>query len=380
MNEINLNELNSDELIDFINNMDPQNIDLDALESIDLRLLEKLSISDIKPEIITALINDTKMLTNDGKAYQVGAKTSRGLKIAFSLLDGSNNDKVKDLMLKKEDALKAGVAVAFNDNISVIDKCLDSIRSQVDAISKGIMSEEARYKAKYLDPMNAKINEISKDLVSNEVMQVQIDSLKKENENLEFEVSTLKDIRNENEVLISQQKEEITALTSENRFLMKESKEFDAKLESAIKDSEKNLKESLEEVDKLTKELESMNLRLEQTTTNENALKEEIKTMKANHTSEINNLNKSSMDAERKLNKEIVNLNVAKNKLESEKISLETLKDSLSTENTKLKETAAEYEKNIRDLESKVKTLSVDKESLIVKVEGKNDLINQHNI
>ena len=49
----------------------------------------------------------------------------------------------------KEEALKSGVAVAFSDNITVIENSLESIKSQVAAISKGIMSEEARYKARF---------------------------------------------------------------------------------------------------------------------------------------------------------------------------------------------------------------------------------------
>ena len=75
MSENNLKELELNELIEYLNNTNINNIDLDAL--LDVKLLEKVSVDDVSPDLITALMNDDKMLSDDNKAYQIASKTSR---------------------------------------------------------------------------------------------------------------------------------------------------------------------------------------------------------------------------------------------------------------------------------------------------------------
>lgn len=69
MSENNLKELELNELIEYLNNTNINNIDLDAL--LDVKLLEKVSVDDVSPDLITALMNDDKMLSDDNKAYQI---------------------------------------------------------------------------------------------------------------------------------------------------------------------------------------------------------------------------------------------------------------------------------------------------------------------
>ena len=231
MSENNLKELELNELIEYLNNTNINNIDLDAL--LDVKLLEKVSVDDVSPDLITALMNDDKMLSDDNKAYQIASKTSRGAKILYTLLNGSNHEKIKELLSMKEEALKSGVAVAFSDNITVIENSLESIKSQVAAISKGIMSEEARYKARFLDPMASKIDEITIELANNEIMESQLDRLTGENEKLVKDVERLNLSNEKNKATIIEQKETINELTAESRELMKANKDFNKIVEGA---------------------------------------------------------------------------------------------------------------------------------------------------
>ena len=170
--EVDLKNLDLEELKDYLNNTDLEDIDLDAL--LDVKLLEKVSIDEVKPGLIAYLLNDNKMITDTGKTYQVTAKTTRGNKIAYTLLNGSNHDKIDELLSMKENAINSSVAVAFNDNITVIENSLDAIKSQVQAISIGFMGEETRYKTKLRAPVNVKMKELFDYLTYAQILHLMI--------------------------------------------------------------------------------------------------------------------------------------------------------------------------------------------------------------
>lgn len=379
INKTNLNELSLDELKEYIKNTDPQDMDFDEMLNVKLLVEGAVSIEEFPPGLIAALRADNKMISDNGKSYQIASKTSRGNKILYNALPGSNHDKVDDLFEGKEKALQADVSIAFSDNITVIENSLDAIKSQVQAISKGIKAEESRYKAKFIDPLNVKINELSEDVANNEILQVQVDKLEKENEKLSAEVSELRDKRNNNEALIEKQKETINNLTAESRELIKASQEFDAKLKQATKDLEAELSQKLEDIENTKKTLESTELKLTQAIENEKSLKDDIKNMKALHTTEINKLNSSSMESERNLNSTILNLNIEINTLKSQNTSYETNNQALSNENKDLKENAKQDTARIKGLEKDVESLRVDNEALKVQLRGKDALITSNN-
>lgn len=377
MNEINLNEIEIDELIDYLNNTNPEAIDWDAL--LDAKLLEKVSISDINPDLISFLMKDDKMLTDKDKAYQVTSKTSRGAKVLYTLLDGSNHEKVKDLLSLKEDAMKAGVAVAFNDNIVVIENSLESIKSQVAAISKGIMSEEARYKAKFLDPMTSRIEEITADLINNEIMQSQLDRLSLENEKLTKEVEKLTLTNQENAATMAEQKDTINELTSESRDLMKANKlmsekidEFNNNIEKELSEQrdgyEEKLKAKDDEIDGLNKTIESLEFERDQLSKTEEALR-----------LEINGLKSDKLETENRYKKEILDLNIAKNDAEYKVTSITMQKDKLEDENKSLNNSLEQFKLREKELEDNVKELKINNSSLEVRVDELNNLIGSHN-
>lgn len=371
--EVDLKNLDLEELKDYLNNTDLEDIDLDAL--LDVKLLEKVSIDEVKPGLIAYLLNDNKMITDTGKTYQVTAKTTRGNKIAYTLLNGSNHDKIDELLSMKENAINSSVAVAFNDNITVIENSLDAIKSQVQAISKGIMGEETRYKTKFIDPINVKMNELFEDVVNNELLQAQVNKLEVENEKLGAEVSELRDKRDANKVLIENQEKAINELTAESRELIKASKEFDNTLKNATKSLQEDIDSKADTIKTLEKENQTLKLKLDQYEVNENSLKEELKQVKVDCSGEISNLKSLNAESERKLNSQIVQLNISINKLESDNASYKKDNESLSNEVTKLRGNAVEDTKSIKELDKTVKTLTVENESLKVQVAGKDALI-----
>ncbi len=379
INKTNLNELSLEELKEYIKNTDPQDMDFDEMLNVKLLAEGGVSIEEFPAGLIAALRADNKMLSDNGKSYQIASKTSRGNKILYNALPGSNHDKVDDLLDGKEKALQANVSIAFSDNITVIENSLDAIKSQVQAISKGIKAEESRYKAKFIDPLNVKINELSEDVANNEILQVQVDKLEKENEKLSVEVSELRDKRNNNEALIEKQKETINNLTAESRELIKASQEFDDKLKKATKNLETELSQKLKDIENINKTLESTELKLSQSTENEASLKDEIKNLKQQHTAEVNDINKRSIEVERNLNKAIVDLNVELNTLKSENLNYKTNNEKLYNEAKSLRESAQVDLTTIKELEKQVKSLRVDNEALNVKVDGKDALLESNN-
>lgn len=377
MNEKKLNELDLNELIDFLNNANPEDIDLDAL--LDVKLLEKVSIDDVSPELISVLMNDDKMSTDNDRPYQLSAKTSRGAKILYNLLNGSNHEKIKDLLSMKEEAMKAGVAVAFNDNIIVIENSLESIKSQVAAISKGIMSEEARYKARFLDPMASKIEEITTDLVNNEIMQTQLDRLSLENEKLTKEVEKLTLTNEENTATMAEQKDTINELTKESRDLMKANKLMSEKIDGFNNNIEKELAEQKnsyekelktkdDEISGLNKTIESLELERTQLSRTEETLRAEIKELKSD-----------KLETENKHKEEVLNLNIAKNNAEFNVTSITMQKEKLENENTSLNNSLEQYKTRQKELEDNVNELKINNSSLEVKVDELNSLIGSHN-
>ena len=377
MSENNLKELELNELIEYLNNTNINNIDLDAL--LDVKLLEKVSVDDVSPDLITALMNDDKMLSDDNKAYQIASKTSRGAKILYTLLNGSNHEKIKELLSMKEEALKSGVAVAFSDNITVIENSLEYIKSQVAAISKGIMSEEARYKARFLDPMASKIDEITIELANNEIMESQLDRLTGENEKLVKDVERLNLSNEKNKATIIEQKETINELTAESRELMKANKDFNKTLETAKSEFNKKIDKYLSSIKELEKEKETLTIKLEQAALTESNLREEMKLARTEHVEEVNKINQTSLSVERELNGKILDLNVSINTLQSEKSSLESLNKLLSEENRTLKTSVNDSSSEKKNMESQISLLTLEKKALEVEVKGKDELIESHN-
>lgn len=377
MSENNLKELELNELIEYLNNTNINDIDLDAL--LDVKLLEKVSVDDVSPDLITALMNDDKMLSDDNKAYQIASKTSRGAKILYTLLNGSNHEKIKELLSMKEEALKSGVAVAFSDNITVIENSLESIKSQVAAISKGIMSEEARYKARFLDPMASKIDEITIELANNEIMESQLDRLTGENEKLVKDVERLNLSNEKNKATIIEQKETINELTAESRELMKANKDFNKTLETAKSEFNKKIDKYLSSIKELEKEKETLTIKLEQAALTESNLREEMKLARTEHVEEVNKINQTSLSVERELNGKILDLNVSINTLQSEKSSLESLNKLLSEENRTLKTSVNDSSSEKKNMESQISLLTLEKKALEVEVKGKDELIESHN-
>lgn len=377
MSENNLKELELNELIDYLNSTNIEDIDLDAL--LDVRLLEKVSVDDVSPDLITALMNDDKMLSDDNKAYQIASKTSRGAKILYTLLNGSNHEKIKELLSMKEEALKSGVAVAFSDNITVIENSLESIKSQVVAISKGIMSEEARYKAKFLDPMSCKINELTVDLVNNEIMQTQLDRLSVENEKLVKYVEKLTLANEKSEATVVEQKERINELTGESRDLMKANKLMSEKIDDLNKgieeelskqrnDYEEKLKLKDNDITELNKRIESLELEREQLVKTEGILRTDIKTLKDD-----------KLETENKLKQEILDLNVDKNNAEFRVSSITMERDKFKNENASLNSSIEQFKTVQKGLEDTINNLNIDKNALEVKVRSLEDLVSSHN-
>lgn len=362
MNDIN-NYINED-----INNV-TEDVSLNNLED----LLEH-------PGLVDRLLNDDKMYDENGKAYQVSFKTSEGLKMILSLISGSSNhEKLKKAIKHLVEAEAASVTSAFADNIDVVEKCLDSIKSQIDAISKGLMSEEARFKAKYLDPMKAEIIGYAESACDMEEMKTQLDRLTNENEKLLNKVSKLEQVEDEYKTVVAEQKETINELTAESRDLMKANKDFNKTLEAAKSELNKKIDEHLNSIKTLEKEKDTLDIKLKQSAETEKGLREEIKTSRAAHIEEVNNINQTSLSVERDLNAKILELNVSINKLQSEKSSLESLNKSLNEKNETLKSSVDTSNSKIENMKSQVSSLTLEKKSLEVEIEGKNELIGSHN-
>ena len=279
----------------------------------------------------------------------------------------------------KEEALKSGVAVAFSDNITVIENSLESIKSQVAAISKGIMSEEARYKARFLDPMASKIDEITIELANNEIMESQLDRLTGENEKLVKDVERLNLSNEKNKATIIEQKETINELTAESRELMKANKDFNKTLETAKSEFNKKIDKYLSSIKELEKEKETLTIKLEQAALTESNLREEMKLARTEHVEEVNKINQTSLSVERELNGKILDLNVSINTLQSEKSSLESLNKLLSEENRTLKTSVNDSSSEKKNMESQISLLTLEKKALEVEVKGKDELIESHN-
>lgn len=379
LNKPNMNELNLDELREYLKNTDPKSIDLDEMLNTKLLVDGSISINEFTPGLIAVLRADDKMISDSGRPYQVGSKTSRGNKILYNALPGSNHDKVDDLLDGKEKALQANVSIAFSDNITVIENSLDAIKSQVQAISKGIKAEESRYKAKFIDPLNVKINELTEDMVNGEILQAQVDMLVVENGKLVKEVEKLTAINENSQSIMITQKESINELTAESRDLMKSNKLMSEKIDDLNKVREEELSDLRKEyegdlatkdatIDGLNKRIESLDLELTQQSKTERSLRDEIKILKDD-----------KLETENNLKREILDLVKAKNEVEFKVSSLTMEKDTLKNENTSLNSSIDDFKSTQKELEDNVNQLSIAKNSLEVRVKSLDDLISSHN-
>lgn len=337
------------------------------------------------------LLNDNSMLDENGKPAQIAAKTSVGNRAFFNSLPGaSNHEKISLLRKEYEKAVSAKSEVIFADNVSVINNCLESIKSQVDAISKGIRAEESRIRKTFIEPLSDKIAEYENEVEDIAELTTSVERLSKENDKLTKELDKLKDLKEDNEKTIAEQVATINDLTSESRNLMKENKSINEKLESLTNDIEGRLSEQRnsyeealtsqrnsyeedltsksKEIDGLNKRIESLNLELDQLSKTEETLRSEIKDLKSD-----------KLDVENNYKKQILDLNVAKNNAEFKAKSLEMEKDKLKSENSNMSIAIANFKTNQTNIENTMKLLNIDKSTLEVKVKELEGLVSLHN-
>lgn len=347
-------------------------------ETINIENIE--TIENTKTNESKDLLHSDRMVDENGKAIQVSMKTSEGNREFLKTLPGkSHHENISILRAVYEEAERAKITVAFADNMSIINNCLEGIRAQVEAISKGISTEEARIKRDFIYPLSDKITKYENEVEDIEELISQVDRLSKENEKLASDLDKSKNLNESKEKIISENIDTINELTAESRNLMKANKLMSDKIDELNNGIEKELSEQRDEYEKslkekddtisgLNKDIDSLKLERDQLGKTEESLREEIKTLKSD-----------KLEAENEYKKQILDLNVDKNNAEFEVKSLAMEKEKLESENASLNTSIEQFKTRQKELEDKVKELSIDKNTLEVKVEELKGLVSSHN-
>ena len=161
---------------------------------------------------LVSLIDKVEFDRDKATEKTIGVPSDIKTKAAFDALPGKeNHQKLVGLLKRFADNVSKERKLAFESNVILINKSLATVAAQVEAISKGLVSEEARMRSVYIDDIKAEFDEFAKDWDKvveltevnqklnddNAKLSDKIDSLKSNIYDLNKEIEDLNDSRNE---------------------------------------------------------------------------------------------------------------------------------------------------------------------------------------
>ena len=221
----------------------------------------------------------------------IGIPTDNNTREIFKGLPGADNhQKLVTIMKAFEEKVAREKGLAFVDNVDLINKCIDTIATQVKSISQGLATEEARMRSEYIDDTRAQLYEV-KD--SHGTITELTDKNEKLAENNEKLNSTVEDLRvdivslNKDIADLNKIKNE---LINENNELLKNQNTYKDSLNALKETYESKIEEFVSKVSELRDQLSISSTKLHQLQEDNKKLETKISDITSKHESEIDNL------------------------------------------------------------------------------------------
>lgn len=335
---------------------------------------------------LVSLIDNVSFARDKYTSKTIGIPSDSKTKEAFDALPGADNhQRLVNLMKRFSEAVSKEQKLTFESNVVLINKSLATVSAQVEAISKGLVSEEARMRSLYIDDIKAEFDEFAKDwdkvVELTEVNQKlnddnvklsdKIDSLKSDIVNLNNEIEDLNDSRNE--------------LIKDNNTLLKEQKRYDDNVRALKELHEKDIKDLNLKLSESNDNLLSTSAQLEQIKSENLKLDSKINQLNKDHHTELEDLRNrlqdervNSIEKDSKISGLISELDVVSSALKEyreENLRLEDDVKTLKDENGSCENKIEKLEKSIEDLELK----EVDAKKLIKSKDSEIHYLNKRN-
>ena len=283
-------------------------------------------------------------------------------------MEGTDSEKLRKLIEAYQKQKATEDSFSLNKEMVYIQKAVDTIVSNLNAINRNVNEHEIYLQEKYTEGFGEELREIESRLVGEEVLQARIVNLENSNQNL------LTD-KEKSEIKISELNEKIATLEEDNNKYIA--------LNLEIVNKENNYINQLHEKDALITEKELQIRDLEAESSKKIAeLEEDYKKQLQKLQANLEQVNKKYASSIAEADKEksimetkIVSLEGNIQDLKSEKDTLNTtLKEAREQYKQELKDKEVEYKQEIKDLENKL-----DAERKVSDNEVK-ELRNQHQI
>lgn len=283
-------------------------------------------------------------------------------------MEGTDSEKLRKLIEAYQKQKATEDSFSLNKEMVYIQKAVDTIVSNLNAINRNVNEHEIYLQEKYTEGFGEELREIESRLVGEEVLQARIVNLENSNQSL------LTD-KEKSEIKISELNEKIATLEEDNSKYIA--------LNSEIVNKENNYINQIHEKDALITEKELQIRDLEAESSKKIAeLEEDYKKQLQKLQANLEQVNKKYASSIAEADKEksimetkIVSLEGNIQDLKSEKDTLNTtLKEAREQYKQELKDKEVEYKQEIKDLENKL-----DAERKVSDNEVK-ELRNQHQI
>lgn len=270
-------------------------------------------------------------------------------------MEGTDSEKLRKLIQAYEKQKATEDSFTLNREITYIQKAVDTIVSNLNAINRNVNQQEIMLREKYVEGFGSELKEIESRLETEEILQARIVNLENSNQNL------LAD-KEKNEVKINELNEKITGLEEENNKYIA--------LNSEIVNKENNYINQLHEKDSLLseKELQIRDLKAEHNKKLEQ-LEENYKKQLQELQNNLEQATKQHADEMAEASKEKAILETKVNSLEENVAELKTEKDTLNANLKEVREQCKqelnskeiEHKQEIKDVEDK---FNIEKENL----------------
>lgn len=276
-------------------------------------------------------------------------------KIFKEVMEGTDSEKLRRLIQAYEKQKESEDSFTLNKEITYIQRAVDTIVSNLNAINRNVNEHEVYLQEKYTNGFGEELREIESRLVGEEVLQVRIVNLENSNQNL-------LDSKEKSEIKISELNEKITGLEEENTKYIALNSEIVARENSYIN--------QMREKDTLLAEKE---LQLRDLETENNKKLEELEENYKKQLQELqNNLeqaNKKYSDSMAEASREKAVLETKVDNLEGNIKDLKAEKDVLKANLKEVREQCKqelnskeiEHKQEIKDVEDK---FNIEKENL----------------